>query len=288
MSVAAHSAALAALAASVAAGAIPAAAHAGPNDAPIQTAHDLLVALERADDNISSLQADILYDRRFELQGDRHVRQGRLLYRVFPAEPPGATPRRVFEIRFDTLYLPLQNRKEDDEQVWVFDGRWLIEKRPAEKRFHAREIAPANAKFDPLRIGEGPFPVPIGQRADDILARFDAKLLDADELFEESENWRRFVADTYRLRLTPKPGVDEREEFRDVQIWYSRQTLLPRLARTVNRQGDVSYVQMINVKTNEPMPADAFDVSAPDPSQGWEVQVDRLDRAASDDKGQRK
>jgi len=244
--------------------------------AKITTARALLDALEKADDGIQSLQADIQYDRRFELQGDRHVRQGRLLYRVFQPEPPRTRSRRVFEIRFDTLYLPEEGRKEDDKQVWVFDGRWLIEKHPAEKRFHAREIAPEGSEFDPLRIGEGPFPVPIGQKANDILRRFDAIMLDPDKIFKDNKRWLRFVAGTYRLQLIPKSGYEDSEEFRDVQLWYSKKTLLPRLARTINRQGDVSYVQLINVRRNEPMPDDAFDVATPDPNTGWEVQVDPL------------
>jgi len=243
---------------------------------PIHTAEDLLRALERADDGLQTLQADIQYDRRFELQGDRHIRQGRLLYRVFPPEEGQSRPRRVFEIRFHTLILPEQRRQERDEQIWVFDGRWLIEKRPAEKVFHAREIAPPGSDFDPLRIGEGPFPVPLGQRTEDILARFDAQLLEPEAPFEDNPQSRAFVKDTWRIRLVPKQAGSEDEEFRDIQLWYKQSTLLPRLARTVNRQGDVSYVQLINVKRNEPLPEDAFDVAAPDPAEGWQVQVDRL------------
>src|SRR4051794_12475411 len=44
------------------------------------SADDLLKALERADENLTSLTADIRYDRTFELQGDRQVRTGKLYF----------------------------------------------------------------------------------------------------------------------------------------------------------------------------------------------------------------
>jgi hypothetical protein len=44
----------------------------------IRTAGDLLRALENADNGLEAISAQINYDRRFLLQGDRHVRRGTL------------------------------------------------------------------------------------------------------------------------------------------------------------------------------------------------------------------
>jgi hypothetical protein len=45
------------------------------------------------------------------------------------------------------------------------------------------------------------------------------------------------------------------------------------MARAVNRQGDESVVQLINLKVNEKLPAHAIRIEEPtDP--GWDVQVD--------------
>ncbi len=240
---------------------------------PIDTANALLSALEHAGEDLTTLQADILYDRRFALQGDRHVREGALYFRTDDA----AKTKRAFCIRFDTLRIG--DRQEDDPQTWIFDGRWLTEVRPAEKRLVRREVVGEGETFDPLRIGEGPMPIPIGQKADEILARYDATLVEQqDSLNDEAK--RYLVEDCWQLLLRPRSDRLDKDEFREIRLWYSKDTLLPRMARTINRARDESFVVLINLQRNEPLPAGAFGV--PDTTDGaWEVQIEPL-RTADD------
>jgi len=238
----------------------------------IQSASDLLNALETADRDIRTLQADIRYERRMILQGDVQMRWGTLYFQSRSDEANSGQSRRIFAVRFDDLLVG--RRKEHDPQDWIFDGEWLIERRPAEKQYIARQIAPPGANFDPLRLGEGPLPIPIGQRADDVLERFSAQLVDSqDGLDDEVGAIHDFVNNTFQLLLTPRAARSEESEFRQVRLWYDRDTLLPRLARTVARGGDVSFVQLINLRTNEPIPADAFDIQPPKFEDHWNVEI---------------
>ena len=232
------------------------------------TAEALLEALERAGDDIRTLRADVRYDRRFALQGDRHVRDGRLYFRATPGEG------RAFAVHFETLRI--DDRLQDDPQTWVFDGRWLVEKRPAQRSFVKREIAREGDDFDPLRIGEGPMPIPIGQKAEEILARYDAELLAPGDGLEALP---AFLADSYQLRLTARRDAQAEAsgELREVRLWYMRDTLLPRMARTVNRARDESYVVLLNLRINEELPSGAIDSSEPPTSEGWDVRVERID-----------
>lgn len=239
------------------------------------TAASLLAALETSDEGLETLQADIRYDRRFILQGDRHVRDGKLYFKVNPGQEIVGARGRTFAIQFDELYVG--DRKENDPQTWVFDGRWLTEVRPAIKRITRREVVREGERFDPLRIGEGPMPIPIGQKAADILSRYDAELLPSDK--EAGEDGKSYLAGlkepTWQLKLTPRKDRPDKDEFKEIHVWYSQSTLLPRLARTINRAGDESYVALINLKRNEPLPKGAF--AAPDAAEpGWEVQVVEL------------
>jgi outer membrane lipoprotein-sorting protein len=145
-----------------------------------------------------------------------------------------------------------------------------------------REVVPAGRAFDPLKIGEGPFPVPIGQKRDDILKRFVAELLPAEDgivgnVPSDTQKLKDFVtkAKAYQLKLTPKPGQDQ--DFKEVRLWYAPQEktgiLLPVMARTVNQQDDVSVVELVDVKLNGEPPAEVFDAQAPD---GWAVTVEEL------------
>lgn len=244
----------------------------------------MLTALETADQNIHTLQAGVRYIRRMVLQGDEQTRQGELFFQQAPA-PEGTRANRVFAVHFD--HLIVGRRRETDRQDWVFNGEWLIERRPDEKQYVARQVAPPGEHIDPLRLGEGPLPIPIGQRAADVLSRYEAELVNPHMgLEEEGGSIHEFVADTWQLRLTPrtvgKPeGAPEDEgsadEFREIRLWYDRVTLLPRLARTINRSGDEAFVQLINLRVNDAIRGETFDIEPPPESErgagGWEVEI---------------
>lgn len=248
----------------------------------IQSAKQLLERLEQADRDVEAITARVQYDRRFRLQGDRHRRRGDLYFRVQRrGEQP---PRRSFVIDFETLIVG--RRMEQEAEMWVFDGEWLVEKKPAEKQFIKRRIAPPDADFDPLAIGEGPMPIPIGQKADAILERYEAEIRPATDIFkdENAAGIRSFVEGTVQLLLTPRERIAEREDLKEIRLWYrwhdEADRFLPRLARTVNRSGDTSYVQLIQMQVKKvgeeggpEIPEGIFDVSPPPAEEGWEVEV---------------
>lgn len=250
---------------------------------------ELLSALETADRGLKTFQSSVMYDRRFLLQGDRHVRYGSLYFQFVVKEPeagrPAPRPRRMFAIDFVTLYI--DGAKRDDRHTWIFDGQWLIERRPTQKTWVARQVAREDDPIDPLGLGESPIPFPIGQRKEAILARYQAFMLpaadgldapkDADQ--QEKQQWndlRQAAKETYQLRLIPRAENSADDEFKEIRLWYTKDRLLPRLARTVNRAGDESIVLLASTKINEDLPAHALDRQAPDPKDGWDVQVIEL------------
>jgi hypothetical protein len=241
-------------------------------------ARDLLEKLEHVGDEIQTLQALLQYDRRFLLQGDRHIRRGTLAYKQFNKN---GTPRRGFEVRFERLYLPMQQREEEDVQVWSFNGEWLIEIRPRQRVYTARQLALPDQPIDPLRLGEGPIPIPIGQRADDVLERYEAEMVPADDglsELEEGENLRSFVKGSVQLHLRPKPDRAQDDDFRQIRLWYNQETLLPVMSVTENQSGDISVVQLLLVRMNEPLPEAAFSVEPPSVQDGWQVQIEPLEQ----------
>jgi outer membrane lipoprotein-sorting protein len=244
--------------------------------AEFETARALLEALEEADEGIETLSADIRYDKLLKLQGDVHRREGDLLFRT--ARAGQARINRAFEINFTSLKIG--GRLERDPETWIFDGRWLVEMRAARKQFIKREIAGAGQQLDPLAIGEGPMPIPIGQKAEEVLARYDARLAPYGESIEPEDVGRlKAVADTWQIVLTPKAGRNAEDKFKEIRIWYSKsgsKRLLPRMARTLSRSGDISYVQLINIRTNVELPPRAFDVTPPPPEENWSVQIEPL------------
>jgi hypothetical protein len=264
-------------------------------------ADELLTALETADRGLHRLSAGVEYTKVFQPDGDMHVRIGSLFFTAEASKDgPEAPPHRRFAVDFTEFYRG--DRKEEDEQIYAFDGQWLMEKHPDQKSFHLRQVVGPGETFDPLKIGQGPFPLPIGQKKADILAEYDATLLPAADglVLEDPENapqadrkraevLTKFVEGCWQVRLTPKAGLDAAADFSEVRLWYSRgedRMLLPRMARTVAAtdspevQGDIGIVRLIKVKVNEKaeIRPEVFDVKPP---KDWEGQVDELPKAGN-------
>lgn len=253
-------------------------------DRDYANAEELLTALETADAGMETLTADIWYDKTFGTAGDQQARKGKLYFQSLMPEylagTPGAKHDRRFAIHFDQLVIG--TRRIDDPQIYIFDGTWLLEKRPNDKRYVRRQIVPAGQAFDPLRIGEGPLPIPIGQRKDDILSRYDAELLKASDGLTKQED-RTFVEGAYQIKLTPKAERRGDDKFAEIRLWYradaaSNGRLIPRMARTLTSaadqgadEGDESVVRLVGVKVNADIPRGAIDPAPP--GEGWDGQT---------------
>lgn len=251
-------------------------------------AEALLAALETADSGLDQLQADISYDRTFDLEGERQIRQGTMYFQIVrPKAASGAKPGedtaraiKRFAVRFDSLIVGRTKREE--ARVHVFDGSIFADKFPDQKRMARRQIVGPGESFDPLKLGEGPLPIPIGQSKDEILRRYEATLL-APEADLTDETLRSFTSGTVQLKLVPREAFRQSDDFKEIRIWYrgksptkmvagdtASERLLPRMARTKNRNGDVSVVQLINVTVNADAKIDASIIST-EPEAGWQV-----------------
>lgn len=261
-----------------------------PADAPkaaprFKTADELLTGLETADRGLSSLRAQIQYTRDSgRLEGRvQTVRRGTIHYAAklpgfagAPADAKGPA-RRGFAVKFNETIV--DGARRDEPREFVFDGEWIVEKYPGEKQFFKRRVVPPGQVADPLRIGEGPFPIPIGQKRKDIQDRFDTTLVDPmDGVPDTQPRTKEMIerASAYQLKLVPKPGNDEAREFKEIRIWYQEQDLLPRMARTINREDGHAEVVLINLVRNEPVDPKLFDTTPPRKEDGWQVEVDEF------------
>lgn len=243
-----------------------------PGDA-IDDADDLLVALEMADLEIKTFKADIRYTRIFALAGDEQTRDGTLYFETVDRGDATTPASRRFAVQFTQLRVG--SRVEKEKKDYIFDGEWLVEKLEKEKQFIKRQVVPPGERFDPLRIGEGPFPVPVGQRRDDVLSRYNVKLLSTEDGLA-ADSLRSFVNNgegTYQLSLIPKAEPQDGDELAEIRVWYRKGDLLPRMSRTINVAGDESIVQMLNPEKNpKDLPHRIFDTATP--ARGWNVRIE--------------
>lgn len=242
---------------------------------PIADVDGLLDALERTGKDLRSFSAQIRYTKFFPFEGDEQIREGTLDYLAMPETRPGEGARRKFAVHFDTLQFDGRIERGEDRS-YIFDGQWLVEKLHKEKQFFKRQVVPPGERFDPLRLGEGPFPVPIGQSRGEILERFDAELLDSaagtEVLNPDVRKWLiESAVETYQLRLTPKEAYAGELDLSEIRLWYRRSDLLPRAAWTRSVNENESTVQLIAHEVNVPIPSERLDTTVPD--RGWVVEV---------------
>lgn len=241
------------------------------------TADDLLKALESADVGLRTLRAGIIYEKVFS-EGDRQLRSGTLYFLDSRAEGKAGT--RKFAAEFDVLLIG--TRREEEKKVYIFDGKLLVEKTPGEKKMVKTEISRDGQGFDPLKIGEGPMPIPIGQKREDILSRFDVALLPAEADLEgvddtETDQLREHVKGAYQLKLIPRGDYALESKFAEIRLWYRHGAdgkLLPRMARgfgpLIDDARDIETVRLVNVRLNQEIPPEMFDTSTPG---GWDVVI---------------
>lgn len=269
-----------------------------PTPAPTPTQVDPRVGaaldrIEAADRELRTLTAAVRLIRRFPqiLGGGQQTQYGTIAFSAEPGPGPGtaaganagaaqgqagAPSQRRFAIEFETRDIPDpsgQVRREDDPQDFIFDGTWLLERRHKDKFFARRRMLAPGAGRDPLKIGEGPFPLPIGQRKDDMLARFAVSLVPALEGSPDNARLRELLKDCTQLRLVPRVEVLGAKDFREIRLWFREPDALPIFAQTTNRDDSTAEVFLVNIKRNEPVAPATFDTTPPAPSEGWTGDV---------------
>ncbi len=236
-------------------------------DAPevptLDPAHDLLARLEVAASDLRKFQAEITYwkwDAALERQS---IYQGRVLYQV----QPGGTRRFAIALDFQIV----NDRKRKINKRYIFDGSWLIEIDFDAKLWLKRQIVPPGEHFDPLKLGEGPFPLPVGQPAKEVLARFVATSLGAPQ----DPTLAKALAETpiEGLMLVPRPGTQEAKDIRQAEIFYDPTLLLPVGLCLTETSADRKTVLLRDPKRNQGVDEELLKVVEPDPKE-WRIVVE--------------
>src|SRR5262249_10946481 len=144
-----------------------------------KTADELLTALETADKAIKTMSAQLHFVTvASEAESnDKQFRSGTLYFRnrsdAKTADGQPAPDAHVAAaVRFDTLTLP-SKRQQPEHKTYILNGRERVERLEDEKQINVIKQAPGQPEIDPLKLGEGPFPLPIGQQKNDVLKRFE-------------------------------------------------------------------------------------------------------------------
>ena len=227
-----------------------------PNQASSSTtAEQWLGIVEKRLEGIRSIMADLQLEKveGIGVLDEKEMRKGRI---VFTTGPPAK-----FSIHL--VQLLIDQRPQKQNQWYIFDGRWLVDRDDNEKIFTKREIVPPDkTASDPLADGDGPFFLPITVRKDLILKHFDVSIISPT---------KKDPTNSIHMRMTPKPT--RRTEVKQIDVWYHSITCLPIRASTLDDGPNRQTVDLSNVKLNEKVDPKLLDVSVPK-GNGWHKTVE--------------
>lgn len=237
-----------------------------------ETVEALLDRLERSAEDLRNFQARIRYDIWDAATEEKQIRSGHLIYQV---DPDDGSKR--FAILFDTFIFG--NRQENEAKHYIFADGWLVEIDHERKQFIKRQIVAPGKTFDPLKLGEGPFPLPIGQPKNEVLARFDVRLLDAPS----DPFLAKLLADrdVEGMVLFPKLHTPEAEKFQRVELFYDRETMLPIGINAVAADAldpddpnsrNRKMVLLSDLKRNEGVDERMLSIEEPDKRE-WDIDI---------------
>jgi hypothetical protein len=214
---------------------IPAGASEVPTD-------DLLDAMEKVGVELRSLKADVAMKETDAASGDDATRTGTIrLQRRGPGDTRGHV---VFE------KLTANGRIIMEKIEYLLDGDWVIDRvygrspqDQAGKRETRRQIRKPGDKTDLLKLGEGPFPLPIGQPRDAVEEQFVVTKLPPDETARPG---------LVGLELRPKESNRLSRQYETITVWVDPHDAMPRVIETVAPDsGPVKTTTLTNVTLNE-------------------------------------
>ena len=219
----------------------------------------LLDALDQTGQALKNFSADVSMT-----EGDPNVsvttRTGKIWFEV-----KGDGDGRI-HVLFESRQDGQVRRAEKIE--YLLDNGWLIDRNYRKQVEVDRQVTKPGEKVNLLKLGQGPFPLPIGQKKQDVSAQFAVKPLPLAK--EDGPG----LEDTIHVQLKPKPGSQFFKRFSAIDVWVDRATRFPIQIHTDNPdESDPRTTRLTGLNLNPAagLPADAFKLP---PVAGWSVTTE--------------
>lgn len=234
-----------------------------PADAPLE---QVLDALDARGDGLKTFAADVAMTDIDNQTGDDKKRTGNVVYE--------RTDAGDVRMKIDFTRKVIDGRVIPERIVYLLRDGWLTDRDYTGKVEINRQVLKPGEKIDLLKLGEGPFPLPIGQDKEEVLKQFDVQKLDPAEGLD-ADDVERFK-DTIHLKLQPKAGTDLHDQFTEIEVWIDPESHMPVRIVTLSRsQLAIQITELKNVKLNEDVNDSAFVLEE---VQGWQRRDEPFQR----------
>ena len=184
------------------------------------TIEEVLDQIEKV--SIAPIKTDVVYIKIDPILKREEIRSGKLIFRM-------DGDKKEVAIVFDTLLIG--QRKETKKKHYIFSGRWFVEIDPEKKQFIKRELTSPNdaTAINPFDLGAGPIPLPIGQKKESVLSKFNVQFTSRPTSGLLSTLKEPFIA----LELIPQAESD----WETIYLFYNPVTWLPVGVSTIETDG---------------------------------------------------
>ena len=226
-------------------------------------ARDILMGLEEAGKKYATLKSDsVTYTVTSPVTGDSEKRTGWVAFQRETQTDDGTTIPTRFRITFDTLQLG-SGKATRNKVDYIFDGQWLTIAKHKIKSMQRIQIAAEGEKIDALKIGQGPFPIPFGQKVDDIVSLLEASTREPVDTDPENTSY---------LKLIPRKNHKKDINFVRMEMWVDNDTMLPVKVISKDSNKSITTVEFEKTNTSGQLKPDTFQMKKP---AGWDVTIER-------------
>ena len=250
----------------------PAAVDTAPAPAPDPVLLALLDEVEKSGSEVRSFAASVtmVSEEPKDFGRGKTTRTGKLIFRTSDT-PTESHPRKMLAVLFDSVISG--NRKREQRHYYIVGGRWLAEIDPEQKLFIRRDIAPEGAAdFDPFDLRHGIVPLPVGQKRQAVLERFDVSAIALPESGALAKLAERGVDG---IHLVPRPGSGSDTEYQSVDIFFDRASRLPVGVRATEKNGNIQSLRLDDVVVNPTIDEETLagmSMAVPDP-RSWTIDI---------------
>ena len=240
------------------AGAAPAAAAGALT--PESSVDEILDALDRRGDELKDFTATVTLADTDTALGNETKLTGRMWMQRL-----GQDDARL-RVNFDRKEV--NEKVSNDRQEFMLTGGMLTERNYPDTLEVRRQILQPGQRMNLLKLGEGPFPLPLGQDKADVHKMFDVKKLPpaADD-----------PPGTVHAQLVPKKGSQFEERFATIDFWVDPQNRMPVRIVTQDPNGTTQRTtELKDIKVNANLTDADFQLEPIDEKQ-WTIRSQAYD-----------
>jgi len=156
----------------------------------------------------------------------------------------------------------VNDKTKPDKSEYMLSRGWLIDRSYPDRREVRRQVLQPGQKMNLLKLGEGPFPLPLGQDKADVHKMFEVSKL---------ATGKDDPPGTIRARLVPKRGTQFEPKFKQIDVCIDPQSRMPVKIETIDPNGVMTRTtELKNIRVNTKLSDADFQLPPIDEKQ-WDI-----------------